>query len=312
MTIADGVLHTKYRPRKFKDVVGQDSAVKMLEGVIKRDGSHAFLFHGPSGCGKTTLARICAQELGAVKSDIVDIDASRFTGVDDMRAVLETSYFSPLGGDSRAIIVDEAHGLSKQAWNSLLKAIEEPANHTYWFFCTTEPGKVIQTVKTRCTNVALTSVPEKILGRLYDRVCDAENIDLPGDVGDMVIRQANGSPRQLLVNIEQCRDAVDKKDAARRLEKALEGDASLEFCRFITKGGSWLKAMEHVQALADQNPEGVRIIVVNYVSVALSKATTDKQAQHFLGILDAFSTPYNASEKQAPLILSIGRVLFGQ
>ena len=306
-------LHLKYRPRRFADVIGQVSTVKSMQAIIERDTSHAFLLSGPSGVGKTTLARVAAKRLGCDAQNLIEIDAATNTGIESMRSVQDTLRYVPFGkSDVRVVIVDEAHMLSKSAWNSLLKSIEEPPEHAYWFFATTEFGKVPPTIKTRCTSYQLNLVQDKVLVTLYDRVVSGENIKLSGDIGDLVVREAHGSPRQMLINLELVREASNKKEAAEILRTANESDPTLELCRFLVKGGSWSKAMGLLNKLDGVNPEGIRIIVVNYMASVASSATSDRGAGAALNILDAFSTPFNPSERQAPLLLSIGRVLLGE
>jgi len=306
-------LHIKYRPKKFDDVVGQDSTIKALKSVLKRDGSRAFLFSGPSGCGKTTLARIVAKELKCSPKNIVEVDAATHTGVDAMRNVQQMLLYRPLGKDAaRAIIVDEAHMLSKSAWNSLLKGIEEPPPNVSWFFCTTEPGKVPQTIKTRCTTSNLSLVKDEALTDLVKAVVRKEKGKLPSDVTRILVKEAKGSPRQALVNLSLCWDAQSAKEASKILESALESDSILELCRFLRKGGSWARAMKILDGLENENPESVRIVVMNYMAAVARKAPSDKQAMSILAVMEAFSQPYNASEKVAPLILSIGNVLLAE
>lgn len=304
-------LATKYRPQKFADVVGQAAVVRALQGRVKSKDAHCFLLCGPSGVGKTTLARIVAREMGCAEKDIREIDAATYTGIEAMRDVQSALQYKPFGkSQGRAIIVDEAHGLSRQAWNSLLKATEEPPDHVYWFLCTTEAGKVPATIKTRAVAFTLKPVDDKLLGQLFDRVCDAEGINLPGDVGDMIIREALGSPRQMLSHLAACRDAKDRREAAELLRSAVGSQGVIDLCRFLIKGGSWVKAMAIVEGL-DEAPESIRIAVVNYFGKAAKGANTNDQAGRMLEILDAFSQPYNQSDGQAPLVLSIGRALFG-
>lgn len=308
-------LHTKYRPQNFAEFFGNDAVVSSVEKIIQRKASKAFLITGPSGCGKTTLARIMAVEFGCDPATIShgEINAAIYTGVDDMRAVTANLGYKAFGANPiKVFIIDEAHRLSGNAWDSILKPIEEPPEHVYWFFCTTNPAKVPTTIKTRCTTIQLKGLNEKEMGNLIDGVSQAEKIKLASGVLDLLIREADGSARQALVYLEAVRDCNDRKDAAEVMKTALESDATIGLCRYLLTKGSWPKAMGFIKQLEEkeQDPEGVRIIVVNYMAAVLKGAKTDKEACAVIGILDAFATPYNPAEKSAPLLLSIGRVLF--
>lgn len=311
--MTDNKLHTKYRPKKWADVVGQATVVKAMSRMVENKESQCYLLCGPSGTGKTTLARIASYAMGCQTKDIMDIDAATHTGVDEMRNVQDACRYKPFGKSSmRTVIIDECHSLSKNAWQSLLKITEEPPAHVVFFFCTTEPAKVPATIKTRSSAFTLKEVEDTVLGGLFDTICEKEKLDLPGDVGDMVIREAHGSPRQMLVNLAMCKDCKTKKEAAELLRAAIQSDAIIELCRFLMKGGSWLKAMAIFSKLSDENPESVRIVVCNYMASVLIGSKGDDESARVLNMLEAFSTPYNPSERAAPLLLSIGRVLFSE
>ncbi len=302
-------LANKWRPESFDDVIGQDAVVDSLLHVCNTKSSQAFLFQGPSGTGKTTLARIAARALGCAVPHY-EIDAATHTGVDDMRSVQEALRYKPLGVKRRAIIIDECHRLSANAWDSLLKSVEEPPKHIAWFFCTTNAAKVPNTIKTRCTSFTLKAVSDDELLHLVKDVAEAEKFKVSPAVLDLVVKEANGSPRQALSNLSVCANTKDRKDAATILRSAVDNDATIQFCRFIAKGGSWAMAMNHVKALVDTNPESVRIVTTNYIGAILKNAKKDEEAMRLLQILDAFAEPYTTSTDQTQLMISIGRVLF--
>lgn len=303
-------LANKWRPNTFDEVVGQDAVVDSLVGLCERNSSQAFLLQGPSGTGKTTLARIAARSLGCALP-FYEIDAATHTGVDDMRSVQEALRYAPLGKvKRRAIIIDECHRLSANAWDSLLKSVEEPPKHIVWFFCTTNAAKVPNTIKTRCTGFTLKAVSDDDLLYLIKAVAKTEKFKASPAVLDLVVKEANGSPRQALSNLSVCANVTDRKDAATVLRSAVDNDATIQFCRFIAKGGSWAMAMSHVKALVDTNPESVRIVTTNYIGAILKNAKKDEEAMRLLQILDAFAEPYTSSTEQTQLMISIGRVLF--
>jgi DNA polymerase III gamma/tau subunit len=307
-------LQARYRPTKFSEVVGQTEVVKALQALIKRREQQAYLFASTlPGFGKTTLARISAQELGCSPRYVTEIPAANFTGVDDMREVMRGLKYKPFGDTKgRAVILDECTRLSGHAWDSLLKDVEEPPEDVYWFFCTTNVDKVPKAIRSRCQTFTLKPVSDKELAGLMGRVCEAEGWELHDDVARLVVSEANGSPRQMLVNLDLCRNAKDKKEAGQLLLSAQASDATLELCRFLMRdqGRTWEEAMKIVGKLDTESPEGIRITVCNYVASVLKNAKNERETRFALDILEQFSTPYNQSERYAPLMLSIGRVLY--
>lgn len=307
-------LITKYRPGAFGEVIGQGPIVRSLEQMCKKKDVQTYILSGPSGCGKTTLSRIVAKQFGVEDNAILDHDAASKTGVEDMRQIQEIVQYRPFGGSGmRAIVIDECHRLSGNAWDSLLKILEEPPKHVLWFFCTTNPAKIPKTVKTRGAHFELKAVSDKDLTALLEDVEAKEKIRLPDDVFELLVTEAKGSPRQLLSNMAVARTAKDKKEAAALLKTAVEDDKTLELCRFIANGnGSWDKCMLLLKKLEGENPESIRIVVSKYLAACAKGAKNDKGALAFLGKLEAFSVPYNGADDQSQLILSIGRALFAQ
>lgn len=309
--------HLKYRPTTLKQVVGQDHILDSLRPLIKKGAlPHSYLFVGPSGCGKTTLARILAGMVGCSLNGIIELDAATHNGIDEMRAVLDGSRYRSMGeAPNKMIIIDECHGLSKQAWQTLLKASEEPPPHLYWAFCTTEPHKVPDTVKTRCHTYEVKAVPGGTLFDLLNNVAEQEQLELDEDVIQLCVKEAGGSVRQGLVNLSSVRGATDRQHAFQMLTKSFEeaGGVALKLVKVLIGGAKWRDAVQLVKALPDEeSAEGVRLMIVNYVGKVLLDTRDEKMAARLLTILDAFSRPFFDNEKRAPLLLAIGRIVYGE
>jgi DNA polymerase III gamma/tau subunit len=299
-------LTAKYRPRDLNDVAGQTAACHALFTALSTGSSHAFLLSGPKGTGKTTLARIGAAMLNA---DITEIDGATFTGIDDMRTVQDTLHYAPLAGEARAIILDEAHRLSKPAWDSLLKVIEEPPDYVYWFLSTTEPTKLPATIRDRCTELRLSALATDELIRLLARVEEAEGWTTEPQIVALCAREAEGSARKALVNLASVQ-GFDFTRARDLLLSRTEPKPVADLCKLLMGGrGTWLQAMS-ILANINDDPESTRIMISNYLAAVIRKAKTDNDAKFLLFVLDQFSQPYHSGEKQAPLMLSIGRVLY--
>lgn len=306
-------LLVKYRPNSWDEVIGQDLVVDAMATAVAHQDIQTFLLYGPSGVGKTTLAKIAAREFKCENQDIYEIDAATYNGIEKMREVQQLCRFQPIGGDKRAIIIDEAHGLSRQAWDSLLKITEEPPQHIVWFFCTTNPNKVPKTLRTRCAVFQLNPVSDDDLLDVVNQVAKSEKIKLRDEVIRLIIREAQGSPRQALANLIVCKAANTRQEAAALLKTAIESDKTIELCRLLAGNNpTWPKVASALTKLKDENTEGVRIICMNYFGKCLLGAKNDREACHFLQRLEAFSQPYNYAEGLGPLMLSVGRIIFSE
>jgi DNA polymerase III subunit gamma/tau len=308
-------LATLYRPDSFDGVVGQREAVSALKHAVKNNNQHSFLFAGPSGVGKTTLARImadCFAGNDCTAANIEEIPAADHTGVDAMRAVVQRLQFRAIGSSPvKSIILDECHRLSGSAWDVLLKPIEEPPSHVYWFLCTTEPGKLPKTILTRCARHDLKPVEEKSLLALLCKVADDEGLKTPDEVLEAIAEGSSGSPRQALTFLETCGHLRSAAEARAAMRSGGQSKEAIDLCRFLVsgQGHNWAEAMRYVSALNGVDAESIRITVVNYLSAVLINTKEGRKAVALLGLLEPFLKPYNATDRMAPLLHSIGLAL---
>lgn len=313
-------LNTKYRPTTFDEVLGQDAAVRSLVSVIESETPpHAYLFTGPSGVGKTTLARICAKYLGTDKSGLIEFDAASNSGVDDVRKLTETLKYYAFGAEGiKTVIIDECHSLSANAWQALLKTIEEPPDHVYFMLCTTQANKVPKTIKTRCHTYNLLDVDGDTIDTLLGDISAAERIQLPEKARSLLIEAAAGSPRKALVLLSMVRD--EKNTAGVKKVLTSEVGASekqiIDLCRALIFKPDFYSCLDTVKKIKNEtvNPEGVRIQVVNYAAVILlsEKKQAERTIRQCLEVISAFSGEFNTSEKWAPVLLACAECTLGE
>jgi len=229
-----------------------------------------------------------------------------------MREIMSTIRYHGFGETpNRAIIIDECHALSKQAWQALLKPVEEPPAHVYIFFCTTESGKVPETIVSRCHNYTLKSLGYDSVMDLLEYVEKEERMGVPNSVLQLIGRACGGGARQALVMLSMLRGVTDPDEASRLLESPLDNKDVIDLCRLLVSGKlTWDKAVVTLKAIPDMNPESVRIVMVNYLAACLMGSKSDGQTVRLLDILFHFSKPFLASDKSAPLLLALGSVLY--
>jgi DNA polymerase-3 subunit gamma/tau len=220
-------LYRRYRPETFADVIGQDHVTEPLQQALRHDRiHHAYLFSGPRGCGKTTSARILARCLnceqgptptpcgvcdscqalarnGAGSLDVIEIDAASHGGVDDARELRERAFYAPASSRFKVYIIDEAHMVSREGFNALLKLVEEPPEHVKFVFATTEPDKVIATIRSRTHHYPFRLVPPGELSTYLAKVCEQEGVTVETGVLSLVVRAGRGSVRDSMSVLDQ-------------------------------------------------------------------------------------------------------------
>ncbi|MCA9360842.1 DNA polymerase III subunit gamma/tau [Candidatus Nomurabacteria bacterium] len=194
-----GALYRKYRPQYFAEVKDQDHIVTVLEGAIKKgEIPHAMLFSGTRGTGKTTLARIFAKAIGTSDLDMYEIDAASNRGIDDVRELKEAVHTLPYESTHKVYIIDEVHMLTKEAFNALLKTLEEPPAHVVFILATTEEEKLLDTILSRCQVFRMHSPSRAVLAEFVTETAKKEGFKLNPDAADLIAIAADGSFRDAL------------------------------------------------------------------------------------------------------------------
>lgn len=221
--MSETTLYRKYRPQTFKDVIGQESVIKALEGAIKSNNiAHAYLFSGSRGTGKTSIARIFARAIGSSNNDTYEIDAASNRGVDDIRALRDAVHTMPLDSLYKVYIVDEAHMLTKEAFNALLKTLEEPPKHVIFILATTEEEKLPETIVSRCQSFRFKKPSHTILKELVETISKKEGFKLEPASADLIALLGDGSFRDTLGTLQKVLGAsADKKITSAEVEEIL-------------------------------------------------------------------------------------------
>src|SRR6478752_4146484 len=215
-------LYRRYRPETFAEVIGQDHVTEPLRAALANNRvNHAYLFSGPRGCGKTTSARILARALNCEQApiadpcgecdscqdlarggpgsiDVIEIDAASHGGVDDARDLREKAFFAPVSDKYKVYIIDEAHMVTTQGFNALLKLVEEPPPHLRFIFATTEPDKVLPTIRSRTHHYPFRLIPPRLLSSYLSELCEKEGVSIEPAALPLVVRAGAGSARDTL------------------------------------------------------------------------------------------------------------------
>src|SRR3989338_4169966 len=200
----DLALYRKYRPKSFKEVLGQDHIVKVLESSVETNKvSHAYLFVGSRGTGKTSVARIFAASIGVSANDMYEIDAASNRGIENIKELREAVRVLPFDSKFKTYIIDEVHMLSKDAWGALLKTLEEPPKHVIFILATTEFHKVPETIISRCQVFTFKKASDTVCKKMVLDVAKKEGFDLDAGSAELLAILANGSFRDALGELQK-------------------------------------------------------------------------------------------------------------
>ena len=277
-------LYRTYRPLDFGHVIGQEAVVRTLRNAIEHGQvRQAYLFAGPRGTGKTSMARIFAKALNAEGGpnadfdpghpiaqaiangnalDVVEMDAASQRGIDDAREIRERAVLQPVEGGYKVYIIDEAHQLTNQAWQALLKLIEEPPPHLVFIFCTTDLASVLTTVRSRCQTFVFQRPRLQELVAVLRRVCEGEKIDAPDAALALIARGAHGSFRDAVSTLDQLAAAtggtISVQDVL-QLVGGIEETSLFRLCDTIVDRDT-AGALVQIEELAEQGQDIGRLV----------------------------------------------------
>lgn len=273
------VLYRTYRPSSWADVVGQEHIVTALkEAIAAKRVSHAYLFSGSRGIGKTSIARILAKALKANDEDIYEIDAASNRGIDDIRALREHVSVLPFSSPYKVYIIDEVHMLSKDAWNALLKTLEEPPAHVVFILATTELDKVPDTIISRCQTFLFRTPGRETVRIQIAKVAKEEGYTLDAGAADLIALLGDGSFRDALGTLEKVISSSKDKKISRDEVESITGAPRAELVNTFVSSLIEKKEDQALSSLGKADAAGVSM--VTFSTLVLEKMRFILLVQH--------------------------------
>lgn len=274
-------LYKKYRPKTLDEVVGQDQAIKMLQGFIaKKKIPHAILFSGDSGCGKTTIARCLVPHMGCNTKlsedshgtgDFYEQDGAANGGVDDIRYIKSRMHMAALFGRSKVYLIDESHKISESGQQAILKTLEDTPSDVYFMLATTNPNKLLKTIITRCTEIKVASLSPKNMKLVIERVLKGEKEKITDDVMDRLIEAAEGSARKALVMLEQILQLESEDEQIEVIRKTESKRQAIEIARgLFNERMQWVEMAAILKEVTEE-AESLRYMILGYARSILLK-----------------------------------------
>ena len=288
----------KYRPKSFDEFLGNKAVVEGIQQTLKKGNQHCFLITGPTGCGKTTLARIIGKELGCEETQFVEINTANNRGIDTIREVIESAAYEPLMGGVKVYLFDEAHRVTGDASDAMLKFLEDTPPHVYIILATTLPEKLSDTVKNRCIVWAVNSLGEETLSNLLDKVAKEEEQPLHAGVRDAIVAVADGCAREALQILNQIIYISDEVTQMQIIADCQGSDIQISaVCRLIYKKAAWADLVRALLSF-EMDMEIARMSVMGWFAKVLMNPKMPKFEQDRISrIMNIFQHPIFANRK---------------
>ncbi len=294
-------LQLDYRPRTLEEFFGNTSLKEGLSLVLSRDTKpHTYLFSGPSGCGKTTLARIVAKMLCCDDMDLVEYNISNMRGIDTARDIISKSRYEPLYGDVRVIILNECHKATSEFQNAMLEILEEPPSKVYFILCTTEPEKLLKTVKNRASMYTVSLLRKHEMIALILWILESEKKTLSEQIISAIQYAAEGCPRRALVILDQIIDLEGEEAQLDGITISSIGETLvIDICKKVLAKESGAKRWADLSILLkgiDQDAETVRRAILGYLGAALLNSKLEEAQRIGLLMTDFLQNCYDSGK----------------
>lgn len=279
-------LYLKYRPTDLESVIGNEGTVTTIQSFFEKGGRlpHVILLYGPTGCGKTTLARILARKLECADEDFMEINTADFRGINTVRELIKGSRYYSFSGGVRFYLIDEIHKMTGDAQNAFLKLLEDTPAQSYFVLCTTEPEKLLPTIRGRCVQLKVSLLSDREMRRLLKRVCEEEGVEMDRKVLDQITSSSAGHPRNALQILEKIIHIPEDKRVEMAEQISVDVNQTNELCKALLQGMKWEAVGKILNGLKNEEPETVRRHILFYCKSVLIKSRNDRAAmiiEHF-------------------------------
>lgn len=295
-------LHIRYRPKYLEDIVGNKETVSMVSAILERDLDripHTWLFTGSTGTGKTTIARIIKEELGCSDADYHEQNSSDTRGIDTIRETQTRSKFAPVDGKVKVYLFDEVHNWTGAAAEAALKMLEDAPDNVFFLLCTTNPEKLKKTLKSRCTNIKMSTLNSRDMKKLLENIASVEEVGIAPPVLKAIIAASDGSPREAVKLLDSVLGINNNEDAIKAIESSSVSESTvIDLCRALVKGESW-RVVSNILKGLDVDAEQVRRAILGY----FTKVLLDNDNTLIAQLMECFEEPYFNTGK-AGLVLS--------